>query len=283
MTAQMTVATGNEGQAEAWSGDGGEQWAGSPTFFDDAVRFQHAALFDGARIAPAERVLDVGCGNGQTTREAARLAREGGAVGIDLSPQMIARARTLAADEGITNASFVEGDAQIYRFDASSFDLAISRTGAMFFADQIAALSNIAHALRPGGRAVFVSWQSPAVNDWLPSIAEALTLGVGLPTPPPDHPGPFAHADPDRTTHLFEQAGFDAIELRPVEGPFYLGRTVHEGVTEIGRYMAWMMGGLDEAGRREALERLRRTFASHLTSDGVAFPSAAWLISARRP
>src|SRR6185369_14078029 len=98
-----------------------------------------ARLLARAAIAPTEEILDLGCGCGESTRHAARAASSGAALGIDLSSRMIQRARERAAEEGLGNATFVQGDAQVHPFEAESFDVVISRTGGMFFSDLVAA------------------------------------------------------------------------------------------------------------------------------------------------
>src|SRR5690349_7634053 len=116
-------------------------------------------LLQAAAIAAGERVLDLGCGNGASTREAARMAEPGEVVGIDLSAAMLTNARTRSAAAGLTNVTFVQGDAQIHDFGPESFDVIISNAGAMFFDDKVAAFSNLRRALRPGGRIVLMAWQ----------------------------------------------------------------------------------------------------------------------------
>jgi len=151
--AALHVDPANAEQARAWDGDEGAYWAGNAGQFDRAVAAYHERFLAAAVIGCADRVLDIGCGTGQTTRDAARAAADGVALGVDLSGQMIALARRLAAGQGIANARFEQADAQIHPFPAASFDVAISRTGTMFFADPAAAFANIARALRPGGLA----------------------------------------------------------------------------------------------------------------------------------
>jgi ubiquinone/menaquinone biosynthesis C-methylase UbiE len=120
------------------------------------------------------------------------------ALGVDLSSRMIAEARRRAEAEGVTNVRFEQADAQIYPFDPEAFDVAISRTSAMFFGDPVAAFTNTARALRPGGRLVLLTWQSLPRNEWLLEWTAALTAGRGLPTPPPGAPGPLSLSEPDR-------------------------------------------------------------------------------------
>lgn len=279
---QLTIGQGNEGQAEAWDGSEGEVWAKYPRFFDESVRRHQAAMMAAANIASTDRVLDVGCGNGESTRAAARAAAAGSAVGIDLSSKMIDRARELAAAEGLANTTFVHADAQVYPFDAESFDVVVSRTSAMFFADQVGAFTNIGRAMTRGGRLVLVSWQGPDRNEWLRSFVEALTLGAGLAPPPPGTPTPFAHADPERTTEVLTEAGFRDVEIEGLELPMYFGADADEGYAVLSELLAWMIGDRTGADRKKALDNLRATLAAHETTDGVAYGSAAWLITARR-
>jgi ubiquinone/menaquinone biosynthesis C-methylase UbiE len=150
-----TFDAANAEQRRAWDGDEGAYWAAHADRFDRAVAPYHERLMSTAAIAPGERVLDIGCGTGQTTRDAARAAAPGGvALGVDLSSQMLDVARARASDERVRNAAFEQADAQVHPFDAASFDVAISRTGAMFFGDPVAAFTNIHRSLRAGGRMV---------------------------------------------------------------------------------------------------------------------------------
>jgi ubiquinone/menaquinone biosynthesis C-methylase UbiE len=125
-------------------------------------------------LARARRVLDIGCGSGQSTRDAARLARDGSALGVDLSESMLAEARRRASTEGLANVEFLRADAQVHAFDTATFDLAISRFGSMFFSDRTAAFANIASALRPGGRVALLVWQATARNEWIMVVRESM-------------------------------------------------------------------------------------------------------------
>jgi len=239
-------------------------------------------LMDAAGIARNERVLDIGCGNGQTTRDAATAASSGSALGVDLSSHMVERARAIAAEQGIRNASFLQADAQVYPFDPGSFDVCISRTGAMFFGDQVAAFTNIARALRAAGRVVLLSWRGPESNEWLTSFAEALTLGRPRPAPPADAPGPFVHADPDRCKQILSSAGFDDVSFETVDAPMYFGADADQGFAVLSRQLGWMTQGLSGTERATAFENLRDSLRAHETAEGVAYRSAASLITARR-
>ncbi|MEU9305798.1 class I SAM-dependent methyltransferase [Streptomyces sp. NPDC048269] len=198
MSSTRQVDSSNAEQARAWDGEEGTYWPEHADRFDRAVHAHHAHLLAAAAISATDQVLDIGCGTGQTTRDAARRASRGRAVGVDLSAAMLRRARRRAAAEGLPNAEFVQADAQVHPFPAAVFDVAVSRSGTMFFADPVAAFRNIAGALGPGGRLVQMVWQPPAGNEWFLSLTRALAAGRPLPTPPPDAPGPFALARASR-------------------------------------------------------------------------------------
>ncbi len=285
MTATRTVRVdpANVEQLRAWDGDEGAYWAAHADRFDRAVAGYHRRLLEVAAIAGDERVLDIGCGTGQTTRDAARAASGGAALGVDLSALMLEHARRRAAAEGVGNAHFEQVDAQIHPFDTAGFDVAISRTGAMFFGDLVAAFTNIARAVRPGGRLSLVTWQPLPQNEWIGALVAAMAAGRDAPTPPPDAPGPFSLADPDRVRGILGRAGFTDIELDAVSDGMWLGDDTDEAQTFVVGLLGWMLEPLDDSGRARALDALRASLDSHVTSEGVVYGSAAWLVRATRP
>ncbi len=282
-----TIAThvdpSNSEQVRAWDGDEGAYWADHAELFDRSIARHHALFMAAAEIAPSDRVLDVGCGAGQTTRDAARAASSGSALGVDLSTAMIEYARLAAAREGVTNASFEQADAQVHRFPADHFDVAISRTGAMFFGDPVAAFTNIARALRPGGRLVLLTWQGLPDNEWFREFFTALAAGRDLPAPPPEAPSPFALSDPDRVRSVLAGAGFTDIELDAHSEPMWFGEDPEAAQRFLLGLLGWMLNGLDDEGQQRAVDNLRATLSAHDTGDGVLFGSAAWVIRATRP
>lgn len=279
---QLRVDPSNAEQLEAWDGDEGAYWAGHAERFEQALARYDRAFFAAAAIDSGAHVLDIGCGTGGTTREAGRCATSGSALGVDLSAAMLDVARRAGAREGLVNVRFEQADAQVYPFDEDAFDVAVSRTGAMFFGDPVAAFTNIARAVRRGGRLVLLVWQAMPRNEWLVEIVAALAAGRTLPDPPPGAPGPFAMSDPDRTRSLLTASGFVNVHIEDLREPMYFGSDPRDAGRFVAGLMGWLLHDLDEAGRGRAIDALHATMERHHTDSGVMFSSAAWLVSAAR-
>jgi SAM-dependent methyltransferase len=282
-TTMPTVDPVNADQVREWDGDGGAFWASHARQFDEAVAAHHGPFLDAAGIQATDRVLDIGCGAGHTTRDAARAAHRGRVLGVDLSSQLLAIARSLAEAEGLANVQLEQADAQIYPFEAEGFDIAISRTGAMFFGDAPAAFANIARALRSGGRLILLTWRPAAENEWLRDFTGAYAQGRELPPFPPEGPHPFSLSDPERVRRVLGGAGFTEIELVPLDVPLYFGPDVDQAEELVLGVTGWMLEGLDAPGRAQALADLRASLVRHDSGAGVAYDSATWIITARKP
>ncbi len=279
-----TQTIANVDQAAAWDGEEGERWAEHEERYDASARRHERRLLEAAQIFANHHVLDIGCGCGGSTRRAARLASAGVALGVDLSARMLERARERSRADGLTNVRFEQADAQVYPFQAQAFDRAISRFGAMFFADPVAAFQNIHRALRPGGRLAILSWQELGKNEWLTAMREALAQGRTLPQPPVGVPGQFGLADPAMIRRVLTEAGFGSIEIEEIQEPVELGSDADDTyrfVTSLG-ITKGMLEGLDSATATRALAALRSTIEAHQTPEGVLFDSRAWLTTAAR-
>ena len=280
--ATVVVDPSNAEQARAWDGGEGEFWAAEAERFERSTERYDRHLFAAADLATDAAVLDVGCGTGATTRQAARLAPSGSALGVDLSSRMIAVARARAEQAGLTNAHFAQADAQVHPFPGGSFDAVLSRTGAMFFGDPEAAYANLARVLRPGGRLALVVWQPFSANEWIREIVTALASGRSFPPPPPGAPGPFSLSDPDATRSLLTRTGFVVEAIDGVHERMWFGHDGEDASRFILGVSGWMLDGLDDAGRSRALQALRASTGAHRTEDGVLFDSAAWIVRAHR-
>ncbi|MGQ0825298.1 MAG: class I SAM-dependent methyltransferase [Actinomycetota bacterium] len=277
----MAPDSANADMANAWAGES-EHWVMRADRYDAGITPHQQWMFRAAAIAPHERVLDIGCGCGASTLEAARAARSGSAHGVDLAEPMLALARTRARDAGLSNATFEHADAQVAKFDDEPFDVAISRFGVMFFADPITAFANIARALRPGGRLSILSWQLVPGSGFL-ILRNALAAGRELPSPPPNAPGPFGFATEDHIRRVLTDAGFADITLVDVREPVWLGADVDDAFAFASKtgMARGLLEELEPVAADAALASLRGVLERYEGADGVALPSAAWSISAR--
>ncbi|WP_293772523.1 class I SAM-dependent methyltransferase [Sporichthya sp.] len=280
----VPVDPANEDTFRSWDGPGGEYWATNAATFDESMAAYLPPLFAAANVSLGERVLDIGCGNGVTTLEAARRSAPARAMGLDLSASMLEVARHRATEQRTANVEFIQGDAQVYPFEPGGFDVVISRAGVMFFADPAAAFANIGRGVRSGGRLALMVWQGIEVNEWMTAVAAALAAGRTLPTPPPGAPGPSSLGNPDRVRQLLGDAGFGGVDLTGVVEPMRFGPdtgSAYEFVFGLS-FVGALLKDLDEPTRADALAELRSVVEAHLTPAGVQFGAAAWIVTAAR-
>ncbi|MCO1576801.1 class I SAM-dependent methyltransferase [Crossiella sp. SN42] len=275
----VRIDPANTEQLKAWDGGQGEFWTRRAERFDAGVARYHGQFLAAAAIEPGSRVLDVGCGAGQATRDAARLAHRGSALGVDLSTPLLALARELAEREGLANATFDQVDAQSHPFTPGGFDRVISRHGAMFFGDAPAAFANLARALRPGGELTLLTWQPLAANEWMRAFRTAFANGVPPEVRPPSAGG---LTDPDLTRDLLTTAGFTEVRIEPLSESMWFGADVEDALEFITEQFGWMMADQDADTQARIVAGVRADMAEHLAEDGVRYGSAAWLIQARR-
>jgi len=249
--------------------------------YDAELRRHNEVLRRAGGVQSRDHVLDIGCGTGQTTRQAARAAWAGSVLGVDVSAPAIERARDLARAEDLRNVTFERADAQVYRFPHERFDLAMSRFGTMFFADPAAAFANIGRALRPGGRLVMMVWQASDRNEWDVAIRQSLGESQALPSSGLDA---FSLADPAAVTKLLQAAGFADVAFTDVREPVYYGQDVVAALDWVCGFSCTSeaLNQLEPAAAARAVERLREMVAARRADDGIWFNSSAWIVMARR-
>lgn len=274
----------NRAEREYWSSEGPRWYAEHGDRWDTSMALPFgAAMFDAVALEPGERVLDVGCGYGATTVEAAeRVAPDGTVVGVDISAEMLTRARERTAD--LPNVSLLAADAQTHPFEPASYDAVISRFAAMLFDDPPAAFANLHRSLKPGGRLAFVCWQDPLKTEW---IAVAMGAAVPLVGRPPDlgepgAPGPFAFADGDRTRSLVEAGGFENVSVEPITRPQRIADNPEDAVRFVMSLpeSQQLFDGVPDEVTTKATEALEDAFAQYTGPHGVVTDASVWLVTA---
>jgi SAM-dependent methyltransferase len=276
-------AIANTRHAEAWNGWEGVNWADNAARYDAIVADLNDDFFRIAAIDEDDRVLDIGCGTGQVTLLAARQASRGHVVGVDISAPMLERARADAAEQGVANVRFEQGDAQVHRFPDGGFDVAISRGGVMFFGNLVAAFANIRRGLRPGGRLIFMGPQGGIPDSDYARATAALKPLMRRPSPAAQGMGSLV--DSARIHEVLGEAGFADVNVAPFGLLMDYGRDAADAAEFILSQgpVRFNLEGVDQAVVERTREELRTGLEAYETPEGVRIPGAVWLVSAVRP
>jgi SAM-dependent methyltransferase len=287
------VAAENEEATEAWSG----------VLFDRFVEYRDLIVASLKRHGdaamalhppePGDRVLDIGCGFGDTTQQlAALVGSEGEAVGVDVSEPFIEASIKEAAEAGAENVDFFSTDVQVGDL-RGPYDCAFSRMGVMFFANPVQALRNVRSALRPGGRLVAVAWRRKIDNEWLYRAEEVTKKYLEEPEEPEDvrcGPGPFSMANADTVSEQLQIAGFEQPTFTRCDLPITLGNDLDHAVRfnmSLGPAAELLrICPADEVEKlRPTVQReIRTVLQDYVAEDGsVSGPASTWIISAAVP
>ena len=289
----MTESTfnANDEAIEAWN----------TVLFDKFLRFRKpmttglaihgSAMLQRHPVKTGQRVLDIGCGFGDTTIDIAqRVGPTGSAVGVDAATRFIELATQEAKSHKAKNVEFRSGDVQTVDL-GGSYDRAFSRFGTMFFANPVAALRNVRRSLVPGGLLTMVVWRSKVENPFL-SEAEQRVLAI---VPHPDKgdqvtcgPGPFSMASADVVSAQLLLAGFERPCFERHDADICVGYTIDEALElgmEIGPAgeILRLAGSEAERYRADVVRTLREMYTEYVTPDGVKAGSSSWIVSARAP
>ena len=285
------IAASNKEATDAWSGP----------LFERFVRFRdlvtgglgaHGEAGMGAHPPrPGDRVLDLGCGFGDTTqRLAALVGPEGEAVGVDVSEPFVAAARAEAEAAGVENVRFLSGDVQVMDL-GEGFDYAFSRMGIMFFANPVQALRNVRSALAPGGRLCAIVWRQKLDNEWVRRAELVVEEYLEHPEEsdePTCGPGPFSMANADTVSEQLKIAGFEQISLQRCDLPIKIGNDLDHAVEfnmslgPAGEVLRLWEDRIDEI-RSKISHDLHEALAEFEGPEGVIAPASTWIIGAVAP
>lgn len=272
---------------DEWLGDSGDRWATHLERLESMISPAGNALMDFARFGPGEAVADVGCGGGATSLEIARrVGPEGRVTGIDVSPQLIARAKARLGDAA--NVAFELGDAQSETPGGAPFDRIFSRFGVMFFDDTLAAFTNMRGWLKPGGGLVFGCWAGPKDNPWMGEMGAIVRDYADVPPPDLAAPGPFRLHDPEATTAMLAEAGFANPRAEMWRGEQLVGGegADPEAATEFV-FSAMGMGKPVEEQAPDKMDaaraRIAEAMAPHYRDGSVRMDAACLFVTADNP
>jgi SAM-dependent methyltransferase len=257
------------------------------------TRFGDVALAE-APPSSGDRIVDIGCGFGDTSQQLARVAAPGGhVVGIDAAERFIEAAQEEAEAAGAENVEFRVADVQTEPL-GGPYDYAFARMGTMFFANPVAAMRNVRQSLRPGGTLVMVVWRRKLDNEWMYRSEQVVDRHVPKPDAEESEaltcgPGPFSMANADTTSDILKAAGFEQLAFRRVDIDMFVGQDPEEAVE-----VALALGPAAETVRLagDDAERVRPLIEQDLlalageyqaASGEIVAPASAWIVSARVP
>jgi SAM-dependent methyltransferase len=286
----MEVSAANQEATDAWSGPLFDAFTKYRELVIDGLGAHGEAAMAANPPSPGDRVIDLGCGFGDTTQRLAELVGpEGEAFGVDVAEPFIEQARE-EAEHGPANVSFSVVDVQVGDL-GGGYDYAFSRMGLMFFANPVAALRNIRSALAPGGRLCAVVWRRKDDNDWVRRAELVVDEYLEHPEEsdePTCGPGPFSMANADTVTEQLKIAGFEQIALRRCDLPLKIGNDLDHAVEfnmalgPAGEVLRLWEDRIDEIRPKIAAD-LREALADFQGPKGVFAPASTWIISATSP
>lgn len=277
----------NADQVAFWNGRAGERWASQQAIQDTIFIPVTELLIEHAKPQPGERVIDVGCGCGDTSVAfAQRVGPSGRVLGVDISAQMLARAREVAPAN--LPVEFVLADATTYPFPEGAADLLVSRFGVMFFAEPARSFANLRKGMRRGGRLSFICWRGPRENPWLMVPLQAVYRHVPRMAPVgPEDPGPFAFASSERVERILGDAGFADIRIAPHDLSLDIAAGGgFESAVETAVIIGPANRALEDAtpdARAAAIEAVRHDLKPFAKGNGVWLGGAIWIVSAAVP
>ena len=274
----MTDDTKNvaEQQRQYWNSPVGDRWVRNQATLDGLFVPLTEALIEDAKIKPGEKILDVGCGAGTTTRMlASKVGAKGRVLGVDISTALMTAAK---AQESAGSLEFFEGDAGSVIVPMEDADLIISRFGVMFFADTAQAFGHMRKVLKPDGRLCFVCWGPLQHNPWFQMPLDVIAARLGPIEPiKPRAPGPLAFAETDYIEEFLGQAKFSNIEIKTRD----VQLICRHGPSEIAGFLMEFGPGarvlatldVDEDTRRQMIVDLTGRVAAFEGENGVQIPA----------
>ncbi|MEM8983012.1 MAG: class I SAM-dependent methyltransferase [Pseudomonadota bacterium] len=266
-------------QTQFWNGEMGDIWVKEQAFIDGMLHPFEEVLVNHAQTLAPQNLLDIGCGNGTTTRAHAEALPDTRCTGIDLSETMVANARAITEH---ANTNFIATDAAIHDFGDAEFDLLTSRFGVMFFPDPVAAFSNFRRSASPEAHLALLVWRSPEDNEFMTTGQKAAAPYLPETPPPPENaPSPFSFGDPDRVSRIMQGSSFGKIDFHPVD------LELNFPVADLDMFLTKIapighdLSSLEDDVRTQIMRSVRAAYEKFIDGDEVRYTASTWLITGR--
>lgn len=274
-------------QRQFWSGAGGDVWVNKQREMDIMLNPLGDRVIERLDLKSDSKIIDIGCGCGATTLEIAKKITQGEILGVDISEPMLDKATETAKEMSLSNISFEVKDVQVDVMPQNYFDIAFSRFGVMFFEDPFEAFKNIHSSLKEDGLLSFVCWQNASLNPWQSLSIQVIKEFLDLPAPAPKSPGPFAFEDKTYLEDILRESGFKGLEILDNREDIIMfsGKSIREACEDyltINPVVTEMLKNSKPELTEEILEALVIQFSNFHQNDGLLFPSATWIVSAKK-
>ena len=274
-------------QRQFWSGAGGDVWVNKQREMDIMLNPLGDRVIERLDLKSDSKIIDIGCGCGATTLEIAKKITQGEILGVDISEPMLDKATETAKEMSLSNISFEVKDVQMDVMPQNYFDIAFSRFGVMFFEDPFEAFKNIHSSLKEDGLLSFVCWQNASLNPWQSLSIQVIKEFLDLPAPAPKSPGPFAFEDKTYLEDILRESGFKGLEILDNQEDIIMfsGKSIREACEDyltINPVVTEMLKNSKPELTEEILEALVIKFSNFHQNDGLLFPSATWIVSAKK-
>lgn len=274
-------------QRQFWSGAGGDVWVNKQREMDIMLNPLGDRVIERLDLKSDAKIIDIGCGCGATTLEIAKKITQGEILGVDISEPMLDKAAETAREMSLSNISFEVKDVQVDVMPQNYFDVAFSRFGVMFFEDPFEAFKNIHSSLKEDGLLSFVCWQNASLNPWQSLSIQVIKEFLDLPAPAPKSPGPFAFEDKTYLEEILRESGFKGLEILDNQEDIVMfsGKSIREACEDyltINPVVTEMLKNSKPELTEEILEALVIKFSTFHQNDGLLFPSATWIVTAKK-
>ena len=274
-------------QRQFWSGAGGDVWVNKQREMDIMLNPLGDRVIERLDLKSDAKIIDIGCGCGATTLEIAKKITQGEILGVDISEPMLDKAAETAREMSLSNISFEVKDVQVDVMPQNYFDVAFSRFGVMFFEDPFEAFKNIHSSLKEDGLLSFVCWQNASLYPWQSLSIQVIKEFLDLPAPAPKSPGPFAFEDKTYLEDILRESGFKGLEILDNQEDIVMfsGKSIREACEDyltINPVVTEMLKNSKPELTEEILEALVIKFSNFHQNDGLLFPSATWIVTAKK-
>jgi ubiquinone/menaquinone biosynthesis C-methylase UbiE len=270
-----------------------QQWEETAQYWtrhSDTIREMFAplteALLQAAAIVEGQTVLDIAGGAGEPSLTIAeRVGPTGSVTCTDAVAEMVEAARREAASRGLTNVQFRQCTADSLPFADESFDVVVSRLGAMFFPDPVAACKEMLRVMKPGAAIAFVVWHKNELNPFCYLITDVVSRHVPAPSADPEAPGAFRFAEPGKLANILTQSGATDVNERVLDFNIQAPISPDQFWTirsETSETLRTKLATLSDAEKAQVTQEVQEEVRQFFPNNQMNFPARMILVDGRK-